>query len=105
MTLSIFALNDLVNYQKKQIRSRNLSKKFAMDLPMMIYAADKEESISLEETTATKLIQVIDGVLAVTTESDDYTASQGELVVIPPETFHELRAITPCKFLQIETKE
>ncbi|MCB5953917.1 cupin domain-containing protein [Enterococcus sp. CWB-B31] len=103
MNNTVVSLNKLIDYKNGQIRSRNLHKTFNIKLPLMIYALDKGESISVEQTNLTKLIQIIDGSLEVTIENEPHYLKTGELIVITPKVLHEIKADEQCKFLQIET--
>lgn len=100
---TIFYLADLIDYRKNQIRSRVLNKKLSIEMSMVIYAAAQGETISTEETDQTKIIQVIEGTLQITSENGENQLNAGGVVVLSPKTQHALEAITPCKFLQIET--
>ncbi|MTD40243.1 acetate kinase [Erwinia sp. CPCC 100877] len=97
-------LAKLINYGSGQIRSRSLSKRLEIELPLVIYSVAKAESISAEMTSLTKIIQIIDGTLEVTLAGNKYALSQGEMLVVAPHTLHEIYGIEECKFLQIETK-
>ncbi|MFK4567688.1 AraC family ligand binding domain-containing protein [Enterococcus sp. UD-01] len=97
-------LAELIKYGNGQIRSRSLSKRLEIELPLVIYSVAKAESISAEMTSLTKIIQIIDGSLEVALEGNKYVLSQGEMLVVAPNTLHEIYGIDECKFLQIETK-
>lgn len=99
----IYDLEALIEYRDHQIRSRKLSKKFDVELPMQLFAFDEGESISNESTDLTKMIQVLDGTLIAELSKEKITVEEGKWLVIPPNTLHSLRADKRCKFLQIET--
>lgn len=103
MNNRVLSFNSLVDYKQHQIRSRSLNKSFGIELPMMIYALDKGESISEELTSLTKLIQVTDGVLEILLDGQSHQLAAGEMIVISPMTMHGLQAHRPCKFVQMET--
>lgn len=99
----IFSLNELIEYKNGQIRSRSMSRLLNINMPLMIYALDRDESISVEQTSMTKLIQLIDGKMQIKMNEKCYPLEKGEMIVIPPNSLHEIYAIERCKFLQIET--
>lgn len=101
--MEIYDLEKLIDYRDHQIRSRKLSKKFGISLPMVLFALDQGESISNESTTFTKMIQVIDGNLTVELADELRHVKKAEWLVIEPNTLHALKAEEKCKFLQIET--
>ncbi|AXQ79002.1 acetate kinase [Streptococcus chenjunshii] len=97
-------LNQMVDYHDAQITSRSLSKKLGLTAPIMIYAMDKEETISGEQSPQTKLIQVLAGCLEVTMGDDEapQKLTAQDLLVIQPQQLHAFKAAQKCKFLQIE---
>lgn len=104
MSLTKLVLNDLIQYREHQITSKTLTRKLEIKLPFTAYAMDAGESISQEQSSLTRLIQVVDGVLTVTQADKEQVVSVGELVVIPAGTLHALVAQQQCQFIQFETK-
>lgn len=100
----VYELAQLIDYREHQISSRSLSSRLNMELPITIFAADAGESISEEQTSLTKLIQVIDGSLKIIINGEVILLEAGEIYAIPADTFHELQADSRCKFLQIEAQ-
>ncbi|KXT78168.1 acetate kinase [Streptococcus sp. DD13] len=96
-------LKQLVTYHEEQIVSRSLSKRLGIISSVTLYAMDQKESISKETSPQPKLLQVLEGRLAVTLEEGTVEILEtGELLSIAAQQLHSLNAITPCKFLQIE---
>ncbi|MEX2784141.1 acetate kinase [Streptococcus sp. H49] len=96
-------LSQMVRYHDAQITSRSLSKKLGLSNSIMIYAMDKGETISSENSLRTKIIQVLDGRLEVALA--DETAqilSKQDLMVIQQHQTHAFKAIQRSQFLQIE---
>lgn len=104
MNPEVFSLNSLIDYHNHQISSRGLSRKLNTELPITIYALDAGESISNEQTSLTKLIQIIDGSLVVNMNGETFPLNQGEIMAIPANTLHEIQANHRCKYLQIESE-
>lgn len=100
MKLELLAL---VKYHENQIASRALAKKLGLKNQLMIYAFAPGESISQESSMQTKLLEVLEGKLEVIFEDGTKeTLAALELLTIPAGKKHELVALGPCKFLQLE---
>ncbi|WEE36454.1 cupin domain-containing protein [Lactiplantibacillus paraplantarum] len=70
-----------------------------------MYAMAAGESISAEQSTLTRLFEVIDGTLIVRLADEvDQEVHAGEMLVVPANTVHTLVAEQPCQFIQLETK-
>ncbi|KRL84792.1 acetate kinase [Ligilactobacillus apodemi] len=96
-------LPELVNYHNQQIASRSLAKKLGITAQMLVYALDEGESISQESSSQVKLIEVLEGDLAVElADNTKETLSALDLLTIPAGQKHGLMALTRCKFLQLE---
>lgn len=96
-------LLELVKYHEHQIASRSLTKKLGLNKKLMIYAFDQGEIISQESSTETKLLEVLEGELEVGfDDGTKETLTALEMLTIPAEKKHSLRALKPCKFLQLE---
>ncbi len=93
----------MVNYHDYQITSRSLSQKLDLDQAVTLYAMDKDETISQESSPSPKLIQVLEGHLAVSlAEEEDQVLNSNELLVVPALKLHALKAVERTKYLQIE---
>ena len=96
-------LLNLVNYHDYQITSRSLSQKLDLDQAVTLYAMDKDETISQESSPSPKLIQVLEGQLAVSlAEEEAELLKPNELLTVPALKLHALKAVEKTKFLQIE---
>lgn len=96
-------LQQLIQYRDQQIASKSLSRKLGIQMPFVVYAMAAGESISSEQSTQTKLIQVIDGTLTVKLAESTEQVASGELLVIPAGTAHSYVATQRCQFMQFET--
>ncbi len=101
----LLPLRDMIDYSADQIRSRIVSQSLNINPIITIYALDKGESISLEQTNQIKLLLILEGTLNVSTSQNDWTIQTGELLVIPVKYFHAIQASEQCKYLQIELPE
>ncbi|GEO69682.1 hypothetical protein [Levilactobacillus acidifarinae] len=99
----LIKLVDEIQYRDHQIASKSFTHKLGIVLPFVLYALDAGESISNEQSTLTRLFEVVDGTLTVVTDHP-IQVQTGEVLVIPANTLHEIRADQRCKFVQLETK-
>lgn len=103
-THTVFDLKELINIKPGRIASRILS---LPGLPpstaqeWVLYAMDREETISSETSPLTKLIHVLEGEVDMVVEQQACHLSAGASLIIPAGTWHEFAAPTGCKFLQI----
>ncbi|MBS7576048.1 MULTISPECIES: acetate kinase [unclassified Enterococcus] len=92
-----------INYHPQQIASRTMSKKMGVEVPITLYAFFEGEKISNEYSEFVKLIQVLEGKLAVQIKGEQPAQIQaGELFVVPAKQSHQITALLNTKFLQIE---
>lgn len=96
-----FSLKTLIDYQNHMITSSNISGLLDIKSDFMLYALDKDESISYESSDQIKLILIIEGELEILAQ-DKIVLRNSEIVSIKAGIFHELRAKSKCKFLQIQ---
>ncbi|WP_179396079.1 hypothetical protein [Lacticaseibacillus absianus] len=101
--MTVLDLANLIQYREHAIASRSFGRKLGIDLPFVAYAFDAGECISNERSVLTRLIQVIDGTLMVVAATTT-AVTAGQMIVIPADTPHMLRADERCRFIQIETK-
>lgn len=98
----ISLLND-VQYHPEQIVSRAMGKKIGVESSITLYAFFEGETISNEYSEFVKLIQVLEGQLAVQIEGEQAVQIKAdELFVVPSKQSHQITAILNTKFLQIE---
>lgn len=101
-----FYLKDMVNVKEYQITSRTLSfpegPAFTATEPVcVLYAMDKQETISSETSPKTKIIHVLEGELYMLVANEPCHLSVGASVIVQANTCHEFTAQSNCKFIQI----
>ncbi|MFZ8764563.1 cupin domain-containing protein [Enterococcus diestrammenae] len=99
-----YHLADLLDYHEGQIASRSLKKRFGTKLPITLLALAQGETISAEESPLIKIIQVLEGQLEVTSETDSWLLNAGDCLPLPVNYRHSLKAVTNCKILQTENE-
>ncbi|MBQ0838065.1 cupin domain-containing protein [Lactiplantibacillus pentosus] len=105
MPVTKIKLHETMTYREHAITSKSFSRKLGIDLPFAMYAMAAGESISAEQSTLTRLFEVVDGTLTVQfADESQQTVATGEMLVVPANTVHTLLATQPCQFIQLETK-
>ena len=101
----IIDLKTTMTYREHAITSKSFARKLGIELPFAMYAMAAGESISAEQSTLTRLFEVVDGTLTVRLATEtDQEVHAGEMLVVPAHTVHTLVAEQPCQFIQLETK-
>jgi|TARA_B100001971_G_scaffold214507_1_gene252317 quercetin dioxygenase-like cupin family protein len=95
-------LNDMVEYQHGAVVSRTI-----VDKPqgsVSIFAFSKGEGLSEHTTPYDALVQVIDGEVEITIGGKSFHLKEGEVIVMPANIPHALRAIGQFKMLLVMVK-
>lgn|GEM_PF-40301 len=93
-----FDLTNLVTVGSGQIVSFPICEQKAFSF--ILFALDREESITTEYSLVDKWLFVMEGQLEVCIGQDCYFVNNKESIVVPPNAAYELRAVTPVKLLQ-----
>jgi len=90
-------LSDLVAYQEGSVVSKTLIDKKIGTLTMFSFGAGQ----GLSEHTAPfdAVVQVVDGEAEVTINGEPQTVTAGQLIIMPANIPHELKAVKPFKML------
>jgi quercetin dioxygenase-like cupin family protein len=90
-------LTEAVAYQDGAVVSKTLVDKKVGTITMFAFAAGQ----GLSEHTAPydAVVQVIDGEAVITVAETDYRVKSGELIIMPANHPHSLRAETPFKMM------
>jgi quercetin dioxygenase-like cupin family protein len=90
-------LSDLVSYQDGSVVSKTLIDKKIGTLTMFSFGAGQ----GLSEHTAPfdAVVQVVDGEAEVIINGDPQTVSAGQMIIMPANIPHELKAVKPFKML------
>lgn len=94
---------DLVQYQDGAIVSRAIVDKKAGTVTA--FAFDEGEGLSEHTAPYDALVYVLDGRLEVTISGEQKLVSEQELVIMPANKPHALRAATKCKMLLVMIRE
>ncbi len=95
--LEVSRLADLIEFQEGSVVSRTLIK--AKTGSVTLFAFDRGEALSEHTTPHDALVQVIDGAAEVTVSGETTRVGAGELVMLPANEPHALRAVEPFKMV------
>jgi len=88
---------DLVNYQDGSIVSREIVKKPAGTVT--VFAFDEGQGLSEHAAPFDALVQVLEGVVEITIAGKTYRLQGGELILMPAQTPHALKALQRYKMI------
>jgi quercetin dioxygenase-like cupin family protein len=92
-------LRDLISYQKASVVSRTLIDKKAGTVTL--FAFDKEQGLSEHTAPYDALVQIIDGEAEVTISRRAHRLKEGEVIIMPANEPHALKAVGKFKMLLI----
>lgn len=95
----VHGLAGLVDYQDGAVVSRTLAKKDTGT--MTVFAFDKGEGLSEHTAPFDATVQVLDGSVDITISGETYRVSAGEMIIMPADEPHGLKA--PEKFKMLLT--
>ena len=90
-------LVDLVEYQKDSIVSRMIINK--MSGTVTLFAFDEGQSLSEHTAPFDALVQIIDGEAEITISGISLLAKKGEIVMMPANKPHALKAVKKFKMM------
>ena len=90
-------LQTLVEYQSGSIVSRTLVKKPSGT--MTLFAFDAGEGLSEHTAPYEALVELVDGEMEIEVGGETHRVSKGEVLLLPANVPHALRAQRPCKMM------
>jgi len=95
-------LVDLVNYQEGTVVSRTVIKKKTGTVTL--FAFDKGEGLSEHTAPFDALVCILDGKAEITISGESVTVENGEMIVMPANKTHALKALERFKMLLVMIK-
>jgi quercetin dioxygenase-like cupin family protein len=89
--------NEIVAYQKQAIVSKTLLEKESGTVTL--FAFDQGQALSEHTAPFDALVQVIDGRAEIRIAGVPHLVSAGEMLVMPAQQQHALKAVTPFKMM------
>lgn len=99
----VINLKDLVPYGEKTINSMIIALKNSLN--SAVFAFDKEEMLSEHSAPADALVYVLDGELEISINKIGHKVKKGEMVLMPANIPHALKALEKSKMLLIIVKK
>jgi len=96
-------INDLVEYQEGTIVSRTIINKD--NGTVTIFAFDKDQALSEHVAPFDALLQVLDGKVEVIISGKKYHLTQGEIIIMPANKPHAVKAVNKFKMMLSMIKE
>ena len=93
----VIRLKELLAYQKQAIVSKTLVEKETGTVTL--FAFDQEQALSEHTAPFDAMVLVIDGRAEVRIAGIPHVVGEGEMLVMPANQSHALRALTPFKML------
>jgi quercetin dioxygenase-like cupin family protein len=92
-------LAELVDYQDGSVVSRTVIDKDSGTITLFAFA--QGEGLSEHTTPYDALVQVLDGEAAITVSGEEYRVGGGEMLIMPADEPHALRAEQPFKMMLV----
>lgn len=99
----VINLEDLVPYGEKTINSMMIALKNSLN--SAVFAFDKEEMLSEHSAPADALVYVLDGELEISINKIVHKVKKGEMILMPANIPHALKALEKAKMLLIIVKK
>ena len=93
----VFRLVNLIDYQEEAVVSRTIIDNESGTVTL--FSFDKGQNLSDHTTPYVTLIYIIDGEMSITLSGKTYHLQQGEMMVMPPNVLHALKALSRFKML------
>jgi len=88
---------DLIQYQEGAVVSRTLIDK--KEGTVTIFSLDKDQGISEHTTPYDAMVQILDGSASIVISGKEYILEKGEMIIMPANDPHALKAITSFKMM------
>jgi quercetin dioxygenase-like cupin family protein len=96
------SLVDMVNYQKESVVSKSLIDKKTGTVTL--FAFDQGQGLSEHTAPFDALVYILDGEVEITISGNPINLKQGEMIIMPANESHALKAINRFKMMLIMIK-
>jgi len=97
-----FELTSLLDYQTGAVVSRTILGKKTGTITLFTF--DEGEGLSEHTAPFDAFVQILDGTAAITISGEMFNLKAGEMIVMPANVPHALKATTPFKMLLVMVK-
>lgn len=98
----VFELTGLIDYQTGAVVSRTVVNKPTGTVT--IFAFDEGQGLSTHAAPFDAMVQVIDGEVEINISGRPYLLKQGEIIIMPANEPHGLKALTKFKMMLVMIK-
>ena len=95
----VVGLADLLGYQEGAVVSRTIIDKPAGTVTL--FAFDEGQGLSEHTAPFDALVHVLDGEASITVSGEESTVRAGEMLIMPADQPHALRAVKPLKMMLV----
>jgi quercetin dioxygenase-like cupin family protein len=96
-------LEGMLDYQSDSIVSKTLIEKATGTVTL--FAFDQGQGLSEHTAPFDAMVQVLDGEVAITISGEDFSVKKGEMIIMPANEPHALKAVAPFKMMLTMIKE
>jgi len=99
---NVLNLKDMADYQERSVVSREIISKLAGT--MTVFAFDKGEGLSEHTAPFDAVVYLLEGMAEITIDKESYSVKEGEMIIMPANKPHALKATTKYKMLLVMIK-
>ena len=103
MQIKVQYLSNLVHYQDNAVVSSEIVKKDSGTVT--VFAFDKNQGLSTHTAPFDALVNIIDGQAEITISGKPFMVKEGEMIIMPANKPHSLKAIDRFKMLLVMIKK
>lgn len=97
LTSQVFTLEEMIAYQSGSVVSRAIVKKATGTVTL--FAFDEGEGLSEHSAPFDALVQILDGEAEIRISGNPYLVKRGEIIIMPANEPHALKAVKKFKML------
>jgi quercetin dioxygenase-like cupin family protein len=101
-TTHTFYLKDMASYQEHSVVSREIIRKPAGTVT--VFAFDQGEGLSEHTAPFDAVVHLLEGEAEITIDKKNYSVKEGEMIIMPANKPHALKAVTKFKMLLVMIK-
>jgi quercetin dioxygenase-like cupin family protein len=101
--MQALALKKMVEYQDGSVVSKEIIKKETGTVTL--FAFDKGQGLSEHTAPFAALVNIIDGLAEVTISGEPFIVKEGEIITMPANKSHSLKAVEKFKMLLVMIKK
>lgn len=100
--IHVLKIKDLAEYQDHSVVSREIIRKPSGT--MTVFAFDKGEGLSEHVAPFDAAVYLLEGEAEIRIEGNSYSIKEGEMIIMPANKSHALKAVTRYKMLLVMIK-